>query len=140
MARRGSVAHIVNRLDDYDSYRHILAGVDDPLVHLGNIQFSVNRISNARKDHMRNLLVTLLLLAPLTGSAADCVCENLAGMAKSAAVARDNGHSLKAALSVVNNGDDDTDKLVRNTIRRVYSSRALSPEEIEEIYLSKCME
>lgn len=89
---------------------------------------------------MRNLLVTLLLLAPLTGSAADSICENLASMAKSAAVARDNGHSLKTALSVVNQGDDDADKLIRNTIRRVYSSRALSPEEIEEIYLSKCTE
>lgn len=89
---------------------------------------------------MRKLLLTLLLLAPLTASASDSICEDLAGLAKKAAVARDNGHSLKVALSVVSQGDDDADKLVRNTIRRVYSSRALSPDEIEEIYLTKCTE
>lgn len=91
---------------------------------------------------MKNFLLVLLLLAPLTQAADEdlSACEHLASLAKQVAVTRDNGHSLKAALGAVGKGDDETDVRVRNTVRAVYRSRLLSPEEVEEIYLASCDE
>ena len=88
---------------------------------------------------MKNFLLAVLLLAPLAASADD-VCESVASLAKSAAKARDKGHPLEDVLSVVTKGRDEASKAIRSTIRSVYDSRELSPDEIEESYLSKCVE
>ena len=90
---------------------------------------------------MKNLLLALLVLAPLTASASatDEACESLANFAKGAAVARDDGHSLEAALGVIK-GEDETANSARGTIRRVYSIPTLSPDEVKEFYLLRCTE
>ena len=91
---------------------------------------------------MKNFLLVLLLLTPLAASADEdlSACEHFASLAKQVAVARDNGHPLKGALKAVGNGDEYVDIQVRNTVRLVYRSRLVTPEEVEEIYLAKCDE
>ena len=87
---------------------------------------------------MKNFLLALLLLAPLTASASVQVsCESMANVAKEAAEARESGLPLEAALSVTT-GDGEIEELIRTTVRMAYNIRLLSPEGIKEVYLANC--
>ena len=86
---------------------------------------------------MRNLILALLLLAPLTASADKSECEIVAELAKHAAEARDRGTPLAGMLDASKN--EEVGNLVRSIIRMAYSSH-LPPDKIEELYLSQCAE
>ena len=84
---------------------------------------------------MRNLLLAVLLLAPLAASADKSECEIVAELAKAAAEARDHGTPLAMMLDA--SKDEEVGNLVRSVIRMAYSSH-LPPDKLEELYLSQC--